>query len=274
MKLYLLLLSTLFCFSSCSKLSVGVYWADTFVISELDDYYTLSSTQKDAARQAFNLAFTEVRRQEFPPFAEALDGMAAEAEKGGMKLDRIEHWHEKLQGILKAAGRRFEPLGQMLVAQQAPLGFKRFDEKFRSKQEEVAKKLKPSDGTVKQAKKRTQRLIDETFESLTPEQEALVDELLKESPLMLEHESRLASFERFKVVRAEEKSRVAYVRQFFFDWDSVQTPAFLKARDAYRKKSLALMHRLLETASPKQLKTLVENLRGRASEFRKLSVVK
>lgn len=274
MRPVLLLLPVFLFLSSCSKLSVGVYWADTFAVSQADDYFTLSSEQKEAAKKDFQAAFRQVRLDDFPKFAEILEGVAGEVERSELKAARLEHWDEKTRKALKTAVQRFEPLGQKLVAQQASKGFTRFDKEFQEAQEKRGKKLETPADRLKQAKKRIERVIDETVGSLDKEQEARVELLLRENPLSLEQESRAHVFARFQAARIEEKTRAEFLRKYFFDWDSLQKPEFVAARDAYHKKSRELMLAILGSASEKQKKNLIENFRARAAELRKLAVVK
>lgn len=274
MRAFLCALTIFFSFSSCSKLSVGVYWADTFALSQIDDYFTLSSDQTEAARKEFLAAFSEVRRQDFPAIALILEGIAADVERGDLNLGEMELWAKKAKSVLLVTAGRFEPLGQRLVAQQAPQGFDRFDKAFISRHEKRGDKLKSERDRLKQAWKRIERVIDETVGSLSAEQETAVEQLLKENPLLAEHESRLYTFEQFKAARQQPGTREALVRRYFLNWDSLQKPEFIQARDAYQKKSVEVMLKVLASATKNQKDHLVSNFRRRAAELRKLSVVK
>lgn len=266
-----LLALVLLLLSSCSKLSVGVYWADTFAISYIDDYFTLSSAQKEKARDEFRLAFAEVRRSELRSLADMLDGIAGEVENGVLTAARIEHWSDRGLILVREAARRFEPLAQRLVADQAPLGFGRFDEAFEDTQERSAKKLATPELRLEQAKRRSRRVVDETLGELSPEQEMRLEAVLRENPLLLERENSRFVFEKFKAARANPITRSAFLKRYFFEWETLQKPEFLAARKEYQRKSRALMLELLESASSAQKQNLVDNFRHRAKELRKLS---
>lgn len=257
--------------SSCSKLSVGVYWADTFAVSQIDDYFTLSSSQKEKAKEEFRRAFTEVRRNEFQGLADILDGIAAEVDKGVLTAARIEHWSDRGLALVRDAARRFEPLAQRLVAEQAPRGFDRFDEEFFDTQEKSAKKLATAERRLEQARRRSQRLVKETLGRLSAEQDKRLDSLLSDNPLLLERENSRFVFEKFRVARADPEARAAFLRKYFFEWETLQKPEFLAARKEYQKRSRSLMVELLASATPAQKKHLVENFRSRAAELKSLS---
>lgn len=273
MRIYLALLGLCVILFSCSKLSVGVYWADTFALSQIDDYFVMDSAQEEKAKAEFQAAFRQVRQNEFIPMAKLLEEMAAEVEGGSATIGKLETWSKTALAILQRGAGRFENLGQMLVAQQAASGIKRFDEEFAKKHREQGEKLSSEKGRLKQAKKRIERVVSETFGSLNAEQEALVEQTLKDNPLLLEHQNRGELFEQFKRARVLPETRVEFLRKYFQDWESLQSKEYLKARDAYQKSSRELMLQLLASASPEQKKNLVDNFRKRAGEMKKLAVV-
>jgi hypothetical protein len=272
MRIFLTLLLVLG-FSSCSKLSIGVYWADTFALSKIDDFFTLNSEQKQIVKKDFQLAFQEVRRTEFPLLADLLEEIAQEVEKKSFDEAKIEKWNSRSIELVKQGAKRFEPLGQKLMEWQAPLGFARFDEAFFKSQEKKSKTLIASEDRLQQAKKRIERMVDETLGFLQPSQEGLVKGVLAENPLVLEHESRKFSFEKFQKARGQPKDRSEYVRKYFYDWDSLQSAEYLSARNAYQKKGRALILQILNSADDAQRKNLMENFRDRASQLRELSHV-
>jgi len=250
-----------------------VYWADTFIFSQLDDFFSFSGEQKETAKKEFRASFLELRKKEFPELANILDGIANEIERGELNEERIEFWSARAIKTLRGAPLRFEPLGQKLIAQQAAQGFSRFDQEFLAQNQKRAKRLLTESDRLKQAKKRIERVVSESIGFLTPEQEKMVEQLLKENPLLLEQESRKFVFEQFQVARLEDKARISFVRRYFQDWDSLQKPEYISARDAYQKKSRAMMVKILEIATNEQKNNLLTNFRKRAAELRSLSAV-
>lgn len=271
MRKFFLGLTFLLAFSSCSKLSTGVYWADTFAASYADDFFTFDSEQKASFRREFLSSFLEVRKNEFPQLALILEGLAAEVEAERLGEEGIERRQAEVMRVLEAAARRFEPLGQKVVARQAELGFARLDNELESRFAKQGEKLATPTAQMAQAKKRIERVIDETFEFLSKEQEALVEATLMSNPLRMELDSRRHVHQQFRGARGDPAARVAFVRRYFHDWNSLQSPDYLRARAAYQKASRDLMLKLLASASREQRQNLVENFRGRAAEFRKLA---
>jgi hypothetical protein len=272
MKIFLLILMILV-FPSCSKISIGVYWADTFALSKINDFFTLSADQKAVVKNEFRLALKEVRRTEFPIIADLLEEIALAVENKSFTEEKIASWSVKSIDLLKQSGKRFEPLAQKLMEWQAPLGFAKFDEAFLKGQEKRSKKLLTPEKRLEQAKTRIERVIEEALGELNPAQENMAELVLKENPLLLENENRLFSFEKFRLARVKEKERREYVKKYFYDWDSLQNPEYIAARNVYQKKSRALILQILSNADEGQRKHLIEKFRDRASQLRKLSLV-
>lgn len=258
--------------SACSKLSVGVYWADTLALSQIDDFITLESEQKGRAKEQFRNALAEVRRNEFPKLADLLDRLAGDVESQRLNAPRIAEQLQVARALLFQAGARFEALGMELIEIEAAKGFERFDSEFRKRREKWAKKIATEEDRIEQAQKRVDRVIDATIEELTPEQEALVAELFKSNPLKEEHESRAFVFAQFQKERGDPGRRRAFVQKYFREWDSLQSAEYLKARELYQRKSIDTIVKVLASATREQRRNVVENLRKRAIELRKLTL--
>lgn len=274
MKKSIWLLAILPLLFSCSKLSVGVHWADTFVFSSLDDCFSFDSEQEDRARSDFNKALREVRRQDFPALAELLLSLADSAEKNHFTEVWLQQWMTQGQQLLRRAAARFEPMGQALVANQSQKGFSRFDAEFESNHQKRAEKIAEEYDRHRQARKRFERVVKETVGFLSAEQEKWVSEEIKHNPLVLENKSRKEVFEKFKLARDSEEKRRDFVELYFHDWESLQSKEYRDARELFLKRSQALILRILKNLSPEQQENLVQNFRRRAGELKGLSILK
>lgn len=175
--------------------------------------------------------------------------------------------------LFKKASRRFEPLGQLVVSNQAKKGFHLFDEEFLKKYNQDLLEITDQKKQKKTIQKKINNWVDETVEFLSEAQKSkLNDEVQKyPPPVFLQIESRRVVFEKFRVARNDEKLRRAFLTQFFTDWDSLQTPEFQKARQAYFERVTIWIVDIMQTMNEKQRKNLIKNLRKRAFELQKLS---
>jgi hypothetical protein len=264
----------LFLLTSCSGLSLGVRWADTFAISQLDDYFTLSGEKSEEAKKEFKEIWISVRKQDFPALADKLDQMALMTEENQLTSTKLTQWIDETQEVIRIGLRRFEPFGQNLVEEEAAHGFKRFDREVEKQQEKRSKKFSDSEHIKEETAKRFARLLENTFEELSAEQEKFWQQESKENPLPLlaQEESRKVLWERFKQSRLDPKERKEFVRTWFRNWDSLQTDTYNAARMAQQKRFRVFLWRLWETSNAEQKRKLIENFRGRAKELRGLSI--
>lgn len=260
--------------SGCSKLSTGVYWADTFTFSQLDDYFLLSGEQTEISKKEFKSAFIDLRKNEFPLIAEVFIGLAEDVEKDRLSVPRLDEWNLKITSIIKSSALRFEKMGQYLVEQQVANKFSHFDQEFESRHKKRLKKISSEEDRIEDARKRVDRVISESIGKLSKEQEALLPPLLRENPLLLEQESKKWLFTQFQLARKTSDSRNKFVEKYFRDWESLHKPEYIQARNSYRKKSHQVIVDILRIASPTQKERLVSGFRERAREFLELAKVK
>src|SRR5690606_27216866 len=138
--------------------------------------------------------------------------------------------------------------------EQAPLGFNRFDDKFSKQNKKQLKKIGDDKNNLRSFRKRFDRIIDETVEYLTDDQEKELSNLLKTipSPQLLRLESQKAVFEKFKTVRGDEKSRRKFIHDYFNKWDSLQMGTYKEARNKFQNALKAWSFEQIEKLEPEQ----------------------
>lgn len=263
----------LFILAGCSRLDIGVRWADTLVMSKVNDYFDLTSAEDREVREEFNRAFAEFRHNDFPLFAQSLREAAQAIEDSKMNEARYDAIDAQFVKIWKTGMARFEKMGQMVIDRQVKSEFKTFDEEFQKKYDKELKIANDRDKRVKEDRKSFDRLVDESVEFLTEEQEKDVDTWIyaraEFAPLRVE--TRRYVFENFKKVRRQENERRAFVTKFFTDWESLQTPEYQKERAASKLEWKKQLLKLANTLNEKQKKNLIANFRRRAEELQKLA---
>lgn len=259
--------------TGCSRMDLALRWADTFVMHSVTDYFELTSAQKDHAREEFNKALKEVRREDFAKLAAHLRSVADLSEKNQLHKENIETALKELRVGFLTAGRRFEPMAQKVVTDQVASDFKYFDQEFQKKYAKDLKRAQDPAQARSKLKGRSEDMIDESIEFLTSEQKEWIKDWQTQitPPEIQQIESRKFVFEKFKLVREFEPTRTAFVHQFFTNWESLQSAPYLAAREEYQRKILELTVRIGTTLNEKQRKNLSENFRKRADEFAKLA---
>lgn len=259
--------------SGCSRLDIVMRWADTFVMSSVTDYFELTSEQDDLAREEFKSALKDVQKKDFPAFVERLREFAEQVEKKDLTDTKMDQFLASVDKSLKVSLARFEPMAQKLVADQVKTDFKMFDKEFSRKLEKDMKKAKDPAEQLEKARKNVERFVKETVGQLRPEQEIEIQAFIKAEPFpaILQVESRQFTFDKFREIRKEAKKREEYVHKYFTDWDSLQTPEYRKARDISLGKYRGWIKKVLGSLDDKQRAHLVESLRSRADELRRIA---
>lgn len=255
-------------FTSCSKLSVAVYWADTFAVSELDDYFQISSAQKTETQKSIQLQLSEIRKSDFPKLAELFEEAAGQVEKEKLGKEQILSLRTRLIDLMLSMSKRFEPIILQLMLWEKENNFQKFDLALKEKQEERWQKISSEEKRIKEARRRVDRLYSRSVGYLTDDQEKRLIEVLRSNPLQLEWENRNIVFQKF--VQARPTEMESFLKKFFHQWESLQSAEYIKARDQYRKNWDEYLLFLLQNLEPKQKSNVIENLREIAAELRSL----
>lgn len=280
-KKYFIWILGLFFISGCARLDLALKWADTYVLSSLSDYFDLSKQEKEETRQSFKQTLANIQTQDFPALAEQLNLLATLIQKTELRNDLSKEQKNDLLNIqirkifadigelFKKASGRFEPLGQLVVANQAKKGFHHFDEEFLKKYNQDLLDITDQKKQKKAVQKKINTWIDETVEFLSDSQKSKLTEEVRKypPPVFLQIESRRLVFEKFRVARNNETLRRAFVTQFFNQWDSLQSAEFQEARKAYFEHVTQWLVEIVQTMNEKQKKNLLRNLHKRALEF-------
>lgn len=248
-------------------------WADSFAMSYISDYFDFTGAEEKEIKQDFNIVLKQIQKEDFPVLATQFDQLADQIEKDHLNAETVESFLSQFEAALKKSTQRFEPVAQKVFNFQAKSGWETFDKEFRRKQKKDTKKASNVKDLAKDSRKKISRWVSETVEALTTEQEReFTDMALKyPAPLKLQIASREALFEKFKTVRGDAEAREKLIDDFFSDWESTQTPEYLKARLEYRAKYRAWLVNLSGKLSTRQKQDFVKNLRKRAAELKSLS---
>lgn len=259
--------------SGCTKLEVALSWADTFVMSEVSDYFDLSKSQKTQAKSDFNAILLEIQKNDFPRLADILEKAAQAVEKDPLTSEWVLSFYDEVEKQVKKSFQKFEPLAQKIVESQAQTNFNLFDKEFEKKFRKDSAKIENPDIQFRETIKKFNRWIDNSIGFLTDPQEEQMRAMLKSypAPSALQLKSRRVVYESFKRSRADKKLREEIVQKLFKDWDSLQTGEYLAAKKSHQDRIKTWAVEVAKSLNEKQKKNLIKNLKARAAELRKLS---
>jgi hypothetical protein len=267
MKLFILWLSLL-ALPSCSGLRIGFLWADTFFVQATSRYFTLDEDERAAAQAQVKEVFKALRAEKVPLLAASLESFAGRIEAG--RESAAPDFLKEAEPILQSSLRAFEPVFQSLILMEAGHGFKKFDAAFLKRWKK--QNALDAEEHAEELLSRYERVVKETIEFTTPEQQKWMEKFAQENSNVhaLEIDSRRAVFEAFRGQRDDPQKRDAFVKRYFQDWSGLQTSEYARARTLYQERSRALVEKVLKNLTAKQRMNLVENMRSRANELRGL----
>src|SRR5690606_20502321 len=93
--------------SSCSRLDLGVRWADWAIMREVNSYFDLNSKQDAELRKKVQADLLEVRRKTFPEIANLFRQVAEKLEADQVTPEQIQEWHQVGLGLFQSVLQHF-----------------------------------------------------------------------------------------------------------------------------------------------------------------------
>jgi hypothetical protein len=277
-QLCLLLLAALFILPGCSAVKVVYNQADHVVAWKVDDYFDLTSEQKDALRVHLERFHAWHRSTQLPDYA-ALFETAQKRLQAGVTLNDTAWVMESLKAryrLLVAQG--YADAARVLSTltdQQLADARRQFDKDNRKYAKEHGVGLAPEEQKRLRAKRNLERLEHWTG-SLTAAQETRITEINRALPLVTElrQQDRIRRQREFLALldaRAQIETFAPRLRDWLLDWDRTR-PAQYEAEltrflDASAKANVETYNLL----TPEQRNHASERLQRYAQAFRELA---
>lgn len=268
-KTIILLLSFLALTSSCSRIDLAVYFADTYVINKADDYFDLASDQKKWLKQALKTDIEKVKRTIFPQLAQELlkAADAIESQKT-IELELAHTTYERVKNLIYDGTRIFAAdaalFSEKLTNRQIIYFQKEFDEKLIDMRK---------DDSEKNTFKRYKKHFDTWLGYMTSAQKKSLENFVENSPSITKEKiyNRQTMAHDFVKAFPKKEMRKQYVTKVFTQYEAMRTPEFTKMSNAYNKTLVEYLTAFLNNMKADQRENLVENLRDRANQLIKLS---
>ena len=243
----------------------------------LDDYIDLDGPQKDLFQKRLDAYLVWHRHTQLPLYADFLDQVADEAQKGLTRAD-IATIQARTEQLAQAMIERLKPdmmdLFAMATDQQIKDLFHKFDEdnaQFRQESIEVSEKEQR-----RQRQKEVIHYVERWTGDLNDSQRKLIADWSQKFDLMSEEiaDTKVAWQQEFHHVLMLRHDRPAYEQAFnklLDNPDFGQSPNF-KRKFAHNQAILIDLYLALENSlTPSQRKHMVDKLRSYAKDFRSLA---
>ncbi|MBC7372222.1 MAG: hypothetical protein H7326_11690 [Bdellovibrionaceae bacterium] len=259
----------------CSRLDVAVNWADTYIASSVDDYFDISSSQSKELKLDLKRDIARLRKEQFPKWASQLRELETQFAPGAAKLSS-EKFHTFFKETLdagRALGPYFAATTVKFVTTATSEQLEHFEKTVREKNVEDHEKIQNSKKARQEARKKYLRWTDLWIDSLTDDQDKLLDIHLDANPFPLEQQltNKLFVLDQFSTARKTPEKLKTFVTDFAVDRNRFNSAAFQKAMDTYQQELEKFVYQLLQTLTEKQKKHFRENLTEKAEALEKLA---
>lgn len=266
----------LLCFTgivSCSRLDIAVSWADTYIVSQVDDYFDITSTQSKALKESLKNDITKVRHEQFVLWATELRRFEKEVREETLTAESFHDYFEKTLQTSKKIQPYFADSAVKFISTATPAQLEHFERTLRKKNVEDEKKIQNGQKARNEARKKYLRWVEMWIESLTKDQYQLLDQHLNDNPFPALEQIKNKNYvlEKFHEARKSPESLKNFVRNYYNNKYQYADPEYQKALTKYQAELEKFILSLIKSLNEKQKKLLSESLISKASSLEKLA---
>lgn len=261
----------LFC-TSCTRLDIGLQFFSFYIKSEVEDMFDLSTPQKDLFEKNFSEELKKVKQDQFPLYAEYLEKIIAIVESNSITGEKVSQVFDQGSEIFLQMPPQWKKAVEEVVMTLKPEQFKNFEEYFKKKIKKQRNQAESRRDREKLQLKSMNKWINETLEDLTKAQTDRLNQYIKinPKPYELSIKSQEHVFNQFKENFYDPEKRKIFIQKFLTDWESLQLQEYVKAHDLYLQKLKDFVVDLGLNLNETQKKNLIENLKRRRDELKKI----
>ena len=255
---------------ACSRMDVMLTLADRLFVSELDDYFDLTSEQSRHTRADFNKVLDQVRKELFHPVADRLEQLAQNVEAKTLTEKQISDDFDWTIDLFRKISLTFEKPTIDFLNSLSMEQISYFEEKSQDKLEDQLEKYETPKKVEKTDLKKFDRWISYTVEDLNSEQEQMLEDFVRTNPFP--HNLRFMNQKKLTQMWIEKLRAKSDMKTFVSEWtrerEKFDNKDYLDAKKIYHEKLKKFIFTLSQTFSDEQRKTFAKNLRSRAKDFR------
>ncbi|UOF01479.1 DUF6279 family lipoprotein [Bdellovibrio reynosensis] len=256
--------------TACSRSSVMMSFADTLAVSKTDEYFDLTSQQKEDLKKDLRQDIDALKKEFLPEVAKTLRRIESEVSKGKIESELIATHFTEFHVHFKKLTSYFANTAVKTVATFKPEQFDYFEKTMK---EEIKDRSDVEEQNEK-AFKRYRRSLEFWIGGLSQDQKDRIQAFLKQNPypVKLETENKEHIVKQFLEVKTDKEKLKVYVRTLYLDYEAPRLPSFTESLQLHKKAfQNFLSESLWPTISKNQLENLKANLISRAEELEKLA---
>lgn len=259
--------------ASCSQQRLAIRFADSAVSWTADDYFDLTSSQKEDVKKEFKLLMKSIyenNKREIPLMFDRVDSVLANTSEQ-KKIDCSE-----IKKIKTQAGTVVPSLVKIGAIQVQKISEKLSEKQIQYFVREVGKKIEEEELQLKKSSEREEKRLENTLDnllsflgSLTEKQKAEVEKHIKANPFPFEEQlnTKKSNYEKLKVSSVRTEAFRSFVLDYIQDSRKYQSAIYLKKADELRLNNEVFYQNLICEATTQQLKFLRKKLSGIKADF-------
>lgn len=270
------LLAIILCFTatvSCSKLDVAVSWADTYIVSQVDDYFDIKSTQRKDLKESLKKDIDKIRKEQFPVWAAELRRFEKDVREDTLNEASFHDYFEKTLDTSKKIQPYFADTAVKFISTTTPAQLEHFERTLRKNNVEDEKKIQNGKKTRNETRKKYLRWVEMWIDSLSKDQDQLLNQHLDENPFpaLALVKNKNYVLEKLHEARKSPESLKNFVRNYYHNKYQYADPDYQKALVSYQAGLEKFIYSLIKSMNEKQKKLLSESLTEKASSLERLA---
>lgn len=263
-----LTLSTGLLTAGCSRLDLALKFVDTYVVYKVDDYFDLTSKQKDWLRVEFEKDFAKIKSNILPKAAKDLDRLSnTMTNKKTFTEKEVEAELELLFTYFLEIVRTFTQNAKSFASLLTIKQVETFQKNYREKMEEFRENT-----NNKKALDRMLTSFNTWFGNLSPAQSSMITTFVNDNPMPIDSllSNRLRLSDEFKEAFMIEASRNSFIERLFTDYNSMLDSNYTTLRSNRNKNFTRLLTSMLNSMTEDQREELATNLKNRSHQLMKI----
>lgn len=261
---------------ACSRLDLAFNWADTYIVSKVDDYFDLTSAQSKELKKSLQNDFKKVSSKVLPKIIDDAKKLEQQLQVNVVDEKSVERLFNLGQNVFEDFYSQFSATAVGFIASTDKGQLEHFKKAFYEKQDEEKEKFADLKEYQHEQKEKYHKYFKMFLGSLTAEQKALIDDHLRHSPYpkALKLKNKEAVFNAFIAAIQQSPAKAQeFVTQFTQKPQSYNLPEYQMALKNYNEGLKKLILAMVSTLNSEQKKELRDNLLEKVSQLQKIRSV-
>ncbi|WP_413943020.1 DUF6279 family lipoprotein [Bdellovibrio sp. HCB-162] len=271
---YALLILFVIALSACNRSDIFFRFADDLAVSKTDDYFNLTSEQRDDLRKDVQKDIQNIKKELLPQVAKTLREIEPEVQKDKPNAELISRHFDEFQNYFKKVSAYFKNTAVKVSLKLKSDQYTHFAKELRDEIKETESSNELPEDSLNQTFKRYRRSIEFWIGGLSNDQKEKIKKFISTHPYpwRLQNQSKEFVLKQFLDSKENPEKLKKFVADFYDDFEAVRLPAYTTALNEHKKAfQKFLIEEFWQSLSKEQKTNLKENLLARAEELEKIS---